>query len=143
MNALDTLIRLRRDALDRRRQVLASLDERRAIVVERQEALEARILDEKAVANADATLLFIYDGFARKAIQDREELSRAAEDLDSEIEAAAEDLRHAFSELKKFEIAREQKERHEQIEADRRERRVGDELALSRFRHAQRAGDGD
>ena len=74
MNALDTLIRLRRDALDRRRQVLASLDERRAIVVERQEALEARILDEKAVANADATLLFIYDGFARKAIQDRDAL---------------------------------------------------------------------
>ena len=139
--ALETLIRLRRDALDRRRQVLASIEDRRATVVQQQAALETLILDEQGVARVDSTVLFAYDGFARRSIEKREKLARTAEDLDGEIDAASDDLRLAFSELKKFEIARDQRERRETIMLNRREQRTADELALSRFRHTRRAAE--
>jgi flagellar export protein FliJ len=135
VKALETLIRLRRDALDRRRQVLASLEQRRADVTARRSDLERRITEEQSVASANENLMFSYNGFARKSIQDRAELEGVARELDSEIEAASEDLQRAFTELKKFEIARDQRDQREKIELDRQERRTGDELALSRFRH--------
>ena len=141
--ALETLIRLRRDALDRRRQILASLEDRRATIDQRQAALEAHILDEQDVAGADATVLFAYQGFARRSIAERETLTRAAVDLDGEIDAASDDLRLAFSELKKFEIARDERERREMDMLDRREQQTADELALSRFRHTHRAAATD
>ena len=138
MKALETLIRLRRDALDRRRQALAALEQRRADLSARQQALEQRIVDEQRVAASDASLLFAYDSFARRSIEDREALARAAAELDDEIEAASEDLRRAFTELKKFEIARDQRDLRERVESERREQRSDDEMALSRFRHEQR-----
>ena len=141
MKALETLIRLRRDSLDRRRQTLASLEQRRADLTARQLELERRITEEQSVASANESLLFSYDGFARKSIQGRAQLEGIGRELDSEIEAASEDLRQAFTELKKFEIARDQRDRREKIELDRQDRRTGDELALSRFRHDRLRSD--
>jgi len=135
MKAIDTLIRLRQQALDQRRQALAALHARRAGVDDECAALESRLLAEQALAASEPGLMFGYGGFARKVIEDRARLSQLAADLDAEIDTAIGEVRSAFAELRKFEIARDRRLQREHDERERAEQKATDDLTISRLRH--------
>ena len=132
--ALETLIRLRRQALDQRRKRLAALEQgRRALDDERAE-LERSVLVEQHVAAGDPGLISAYAGFARRVMAARAALDVKSAALDQEIAAAQDEISIAFSELKKFEIARNERRRREATEAARQETRAIDEVGLAGFR---------
>lgn len=135
MKALDTLIRLRRQALDRRRQALGALHARHDQVTNEQRALEDRLVKEQSVAASEPGLLFGYGGFARKVIEERAHLADLAEKLDIEIDTAIDEVRQAFAELRKFEIARDRRREREHDARERSEQKAVDDLTLARIRH--------
>ena len=137
MRALDTLIRMRRDALLDRRRVLVELDAGRAVVVRRLAALAAALDDEQRIAAGSLVALYAYRGFAEQVIAERAQLERSMQELDARIAKAREDLAAAFSELKKFEIARDQRLRRERQARAQAEQKALDELALARYRHGR------
>ena len=135
MKALDTLIRLRKQALDRQRQALAALQARRDEVDREGVALEAELVAEQDVASRAPDLMFSYGGFARKVIAERERLAQRAAELDAEIDAAIDEVRAAFAELRKFELARERRLLQEQEERERADQKAVDDLTITRLRH--------
>lgn len=135
MKALDTLIRLRQQALDERRQALGALQSRRADIDHERTALEATLVEEQALATSQPDLMFGYDGYARKVIAERARLDHLAVELDAEIDAAITEVRVAFAELRKFEIARERRLNQELEERERAEQKATDDLTITRLHH--------
>lgn len=135
MNALDTLIRLRQQALDRQRQVLGALQTRRADVERDRTALEASLAGEQALAASEPSLMFGYGAYARGVIETRARLDHLAKELDEKIDAAIVDVRAAFAELRKFEIARERRLERERNERERAEQKATDDLTITRLQH--------
>lgn len=135
MKAIETLIRLRQQALDRQRQALAALRARRGDVDRQADALEAQVLAEQTLASTQPDLMFSYGGFARKVISDRARLAEMAVALDAEIDTAIADVRAAFAELRKFELARDRRLEIEREERDRAEQKAVDDLTITRLHH--------
>ena len=135
MKALETLIRLRQQALDRQRQALGALQSRRAGIAQEHAALEASVAAEQALAASDQDLLFYYDAFARGVIEKRAKLDQLALELDAQIDAAILEVRAAFAELRKFEIARDKRLERERNERERVEQRAVDDLTITRLQH--------
>jgi flagellar export protein FliJ len=134
MRALATLIRMRREALDERRQRLSAFETRLAALEREGERLEAQVRHEQEVAGQAGEVLFAYQGFATRVIIERERLAQARAAFEDQIVAAREDLAVAFSELKKFEVARDQRRRREHVARTRAEQKEFDEIALVRHR---------
>jgi len=139
LRALETLIRLRREALDGRRRALGDLESRRAALDREAAALEARLVCEQETARAAPEALYAYQAFARRVIAERAGLQQAGRALDDRIAAAREDLRVAFGELKKFEIAHDQRVAAERRAEERAAQKVLDEIAVETFRRGARA----
>ena len=135
MRALDTLIRLRQQALDRQRQALGALQARRAGVDDERATLEASLVAEQALAASTPDLLFGYSGFARKVIDERARLDQLAAELDAKIDTAIAEVRAAFAELRTFEIARDRQLQRENDERERAEQKAVDDLTITRLHH--------
>jgi flagellar export protein FliJ len=135
MKALDTLIRLRQQTLDRQRQALAALRSRRDGIDQEAAALETQLVTEQALAASEPDLMFSYGGFARKVIDERARLAHLADELDGEIDAAIGEVRVAFTELRKFEIARDHRLQREHDERERTEQKAVDDLTITRLHH--------
>lgn len=135
MNALDTLIRLRQQALDRQRQALSALQSRRAAIARERADLDASVAAEQALAASDQDLMFYYDAFARGVIAKRDRLDQLAVELEGQIDAAIAEVRAAFAELRKFEIARDNRLERERNERERAEQRAVDDLTITRLQH--------
>jgi len=132
--ALETLIRLRRQALDQRRKRLAGLEQSRQMLDDERAALERSMIAEQQLAAGRADLVGAYGGYARRVIAARAEFDSKRALLDREIAAVHEEISIAFSELKKFEIAQTARQRREQAEAARQETQAIDEVGVDGFR---------
>jgi flagellar FliJ protein len=137
MRALDTLIRMRHDALLARRRALIELEAAHATLARELAALEAALDDEQRTAARTFEALYAYPGFAERTLGERARLEQDMRLLDARITQAREDLSVAFGELKKFEIARDQRAMRERRARARAEQKTLDELALTRFRHGR------
>ena len=135
MKALDTLIRLRQQALDSRRQELGALQARRAGVDQDRSVLETNLRREQTLAADHPELLHGYDGFARGVIARRGQLDQLAAELDQEIDAAIGQVRLAFAELRKFEIVRDRRLEEEREEREHAEQVAIDDLTITRLHH--------
>lgn len=134
------VIRLNRWNVDeaRRRlgQILRARDdlERRARDLETQLGAEQKIA---AVAPVEGGLL--YGNYARWVIERRRQLAAAIDEIEKNVAAVREQLREAYRELKKYEVAEAARERQKQKELDRREQFELDEVGAqgARRRRAQ------
>lgn len=134
MSGLDSLIRLHRWKLEEKRRALADLESLMDDLLTRASDLEVEILDEQKAASDSEEAGFAYAAYATQAIHRRGVLAQSAAELEEKIEAARDDVKEAFQEAKKFEIARKRKLERERIVTARRERIVEDDLALDMFR---------
>jgi flagellar export protein FliJ len=82
-----------------------------------------------------------YAGYAKALIERRETIEQSIRECDQQIAAATEEVREAFGELKKFEIARANRERRAQEAAGRVEQAGFDEMGLSIHRRRDQGGE--
>lgn len=133
---LETLIRLNRFEVDEKRRALQALLDREAEIQATIRRLDAELkAEQEAAARPEAAELgAVYGAFAAAAkTRKAEQLERLA-DLYPEIEAARADLAEAFAGLKKYEIAKRNRDEAEAADAARREGIELDEMGLAAHR---------
>lgn len=109
MKPYDTLIRLSEQQLDDKRRALAALEDRLDQIRAERQAIEDELQHEQRRAAEDAEALFTYGAYAAEVIRRRERADGRIRAIEAEVEAAREDVRLAFAELKRYEITHERK----------------------------------
>lgn len=137
MKGLSTLIRYHGQLLDEKRRALAELqglaDRLRQQLVDLGEEMKR----EQAVAGTSVELSMTYHNYAVVLIERRENLEKMIADVDQQIVAATNEVADAFQELKKYEIAKANRDKRAEEEANRREQTEFDEMGLSIYRRRE------
>jgi flagellar export protein FliJ len=139
MADLAPLIRFRKHGVDEKRRVLAQLlreaetVERQKKVIEDQMNREIAMAKELGRIDADAYLGKYLQG-ARKKVK---ALEMALKKMEGRIEAAQEEIRESFAEMKKIEITQELRDKREDAAQKRKEDNELDDIAIDRFRRNQ------
>lgn len=133
---LDPLIRLRKHAVDEKQRVVAQLYreaeniERQKKVVEDQMAEEKRLAEEM---NRPEAIAF-YTRYAEGARKKIAALQASLKKMEARIEAAQEEMRAAFAEMKKIQITQARREEREAKEVQKKEDAQMDDIALDQYR---------
>lgn len=141
MTALNSLVRVHQWELDEKRQKLADmerlLDKMHSDLMTLDDAYEA----EKQVASTSPEAAAAFPNYAEAVKQRRQRMQESMEVLSASIEAAREEVRASFQELKKYQTAESNERRREEVKRAKREQEALDEvgLALYRRRAARRA----
>jgi flagellar FliJ protein len=126
-NELHTLIRLSQWQLDEKRKAMAVL----LAKVEAVETEKARVLAELEAESKKPPEAFeggLTQGpFIKASYQKRDQMDELLKALAAEVEAAQTEIQTAFEELKRYEIAAEQRALKAKKEAARRETKALDE----------------
>ena len=131
MSALGSLVRVHTWALNEKRQTLAGLEELADKLHGDLEALEAELQREQSAATGSIEGTIAFPAFVAAALERRKRLRVSIANLDLGIEAAREEVREAYQEVKKYELARDNDERREQEKLALTERKDLDELGAT------------
>jgi flagellar export protein FliJ len=134
VKGLRTLIRLRKQDLDELRRDMATLEGRRAALIARREMLDREFAEEQRFVAETPNMAFAYGAYAQRVIAEREDIAARKQALEADMAALGERVAEAFAELKKYEIAMNQRLQRQRAEAARREQRDLDELGLNMHR---------
>ena len=134
MKGLPTLIRVRTWALEEKRRKVADLEALETQLLEAIARLDDEVQLENQVASDDTDARFTYGSYISVAIDRRRTLDASVDDVRRQIEAAREEVTLAYQELKKFEVAHNNRKRRVREEANRREQIVLDEIAIEGHR---------
>ncbi len=142
MTALGSLVRVHSWALNEKRQKLTGLEELVDKMHQDLERLEAELNSEQraAVGSMEGTIAF--PAFVAAALERRKKLRDSIANLGLAIDAARAEVREAFQEVKKYELAQDNYERREREKIARREQRELDELGAD-IHQRKTAFDGD
>jgi flagellar FliJ protein len=134
MADLSALIRLHKHELDEKRRILGEYYSELALLERDRRNMEREFeLEKEAVRQMD-DVPFTFAGYADTIRQKREDFDRAEAALEKKIERAKEDLMETFSELKKYEMTQEERERLEEEERRFKESQAMDAIGLEGFR---------
>ena len=134
MKGLPTLIRVRQWELEEKRLKLADLEGLAAQLEEAIARLDDEVRMEQGIASASNEVNFAYAPYALAAIERRRTLVASLEDVRQQIVAAQEEVTIAFQELKKYEIAQDNRRKRARVESNRREQIVLDAIAIESHR---------
>jgi flagellar export protein FliJ len=115
MKSRETLIRLRKFQVDEKRRKVAQIEGMIAEFERMAGDLDREIKVEQDRAGIDDPGHFAYPTYAKAAMQRRDNLTRSADDLQSQLEDARGQLAEAFEELKKVEILEERDQNRERL----------------------------
>jgi flagellar protein FliJ len=137
VTAIAKLIRFHRFQLDEKRRNLKELEERASEIETALSDLAAKIEAEKNVASENYEAGKDFASFIQAALGRREKLDDELLEAQQRVDVAREDVREAFSEVKKYEITKANRDTDAALETTRREQIDLDEVALNnhRFRH--------
>ncbi|MDJ0607952.1 MAG: flagellar FliJ family protein [Kiloniellales bacterium] len=135
--ALDSMIRLHRWMLDEKRRSLADLQVFAEKLKDDMTQLDRDLERESDALEDEGTVALAYPTFVAVALERRQKLSDSIANLETEIEAAREEVAEAFRELKRFEAARDSQQAQAKAERARRERINQDELAVGLYRRSR------
>jgi flagellar FliJ protein len=138
VKGLAALIRLHRWRLDEKRRELVELERLEDRLLESVRQLDQEVAAEQAFAQQSNMGGLSYGGFAAGIIVRRERLAASMAEIRQQMDLKTEEISEVFRELKRYEIARDQREKREQIEADRRAQVALDEISL--VQHQRRLG---
>ncbi len=131
MSALGSLVRVHTWALNEKRQTLVGLEELADKLHGDLEDLEAGLQREQSAATGSIEGTIAFPAFVAAALERRKRLRVSIANLDLGIEAAREEVREAYQEVKKYELARDNDERREQDKLALTERKDLDELGAA------------
>ena len=128
---LRNLVRLHEWAVDEKRRKLGELLRLVRNLEDQVWRLEEEVVREQATAGAmPEEAGFMYGNYANAVIERRQRLKDSIARMETEISVAQEELREAYRDLKKYEVAQETRERNEVEERERRDQQVLDEVGL-------------
>lgn len=131
---LANLIRIHEWRVDEKRRRLGDLQRMLTEFLEQARRLEEELVrEQKVAARVPSEGGYYYGGYAQAVIARRETLAHSIAKTEDEVAAAREDLREAYRELKKYEVAQANRTAAEKKEEDRRETAVLDEVGLQAF----------
>lgn len=135
---LATLIRLAKLQLDEKRKQLAVLlakeDEMKAMRAVVLQRLEAESKNSQNALEGGRS----HGAFVKASFKKRDEIDAAIVELNKFIQSAREEVRQAFEEMKRYEIAQDQREQKARKEAQRRDTKQLDEVGGELNRRRQR-----
>ncbi len=134
MSALGSLVRVHTWALNEKRQTLAGLEKLAEKLRHDLEVLEAELGQERSAATDSIEGTIAFPAFVAAALERRKRLRVSIANLELAIEAAREEVREAYQEVKKYELARDNHERRERDRLALRETKALDELAMTLHR---------
>ena len=134
MTALGSLVRVHTWALNEKRQTLSGLEELAEKIRNDLEGLEADLGRERSAATGSIEGTIAFPAFVAAALERRKRLRVSIANLDRAIEAAREEVREVYREVKKYELARDNHERRERDRVALRERKTLDELGATLHR---------
>ena len=140
MTALGSLVRVHSWALNEKRQKLAGLEDLAGKMHEDLEQLEAELNNEQRAAAGSIEGTIAFPAFVAAALERRGKLRESIANLGLAIDAARAEVREAFQEVKKYELAQDNHERREREKVARRERRELDELGTNIHQRKKASG---
>mgnify|MGYP001807176419 CR=1 FL=1 len=142
MQQLGTLIRLNKLTVDERRRAVADARNVLEQLQEERAKLDRELAAEKAVAGASLMGAMTLAGYLKQARLRRDAIDRSIVQALEEVAEAEEALAIAFQELKRYELAQEERDRQRKQELARRETQKFDEIGSMRFHRQQAEGEG-
>ncbi len=137
MADLSVLIRLQKHELDEKRRVLGELYAALAELERKKRELEREFEREKQSLKNSSDVHYTFAQYTDSVIKKRKEFAEAEAELEKNIEKAKLSLLDTFSELKKFEMTQEERERIEAEEQLFRENQDMDAIGLEGFRRKE------
>lgn len=138
MRPFDTLIRLSERTLDEKRKHLAQLEAALSTARRTRAALDIELAAEQKAAAASVDAARTYGAYARQMIQRRHQADQLVAAVEAQVEAAREEVRTAFAELKRYQITHDARLAKLAQEQARKDQAVMDETAQNL---ARRKGD--
>lgn len=137
---IPTLIRLQQRELDTLRKRMLILTQNRDNLLAQADALLAELEQEVKLAGELAGMAGFFGDYSKRIKGQREGLHKEAAKLEKKIEALSLEINHAFSDLKKYEIAYERQLEREKKKREREEQKQMDEIAARKHAEAQHGG---
>jgi flagellar export protein FliJ len=134
MADLSVLIRLHKHELDEKRRILGTLYSSMNLLERERRTLERLYEMEREAVNVAGDVHFTFAQYTQKVRQKRQELEDAEKELEKQIETAKDSLMETFSEMKKYEMTQEERDRLEAEERRIREVKAMDDIGLEGFR---------
>ncbi len=132
---LKTLVRMSEWTVDEKRRSLGVLLRQFDELETSLENLEKElVVEQRAAAVSPHEAGINYGRYAASVISRREYLNRAIQTIEKQIVSAREDLSDAYLELKKYEVAENNRKRLEEEETDRREALLLDDIGIEMAR---------
>lgn len=136
MADLNPLIRVRKHSVEQKQKFLAELY-RQAEELQRQKETILHQMEEERKALetlSSVEMLTAYNHYVEAAKGRISDIDEARGKLEVRIEAAREEMREAFAELKKIEITQERREAEEIAAIEKRQSELLDDIAIEGFR---------
>lgn len=138
MAKLDGLIRVRKHALDQKQKFVAELYRQSEELANQKITLLETLDEEQEKMQEFGVEMLSYFGPYSEAVKERVvEIDEASATLEARIEIAREDMREAYTELKKIEITKERRAGEEEKAINKKESDELDEIAIDGFRRKQ------
>jgi flagellar biosynthesis chaperone FliJ len=133
MKGLVTLIKLHRRNLDQLRKKIVDTERQKNLLLLVAEKLANELASELEVASTHSYFGNFFGNYAERIKKRQEDVAREIINLEQMLHKLAEELSEGFSELKKFEIAQENRLKRQKEEADRKEQIRLDDIAIDQF----------
>ncbi len=138
MADLNPLIRVRKHVVEQKQKFLAELYRQAEELENQKKTLEDQLEEEQEKVQEMGVEMLSYFGPYSEAVKERiVEIEEAAATLNARIEIAREDMRLAFSELKKVEITQDARAKVELDEINKKEADELDEIGIEAYRRKQ------
>jgi flagellar FliJ protein len=134
MQALDTMIRLHKFQLDDKRRKLRELRDLSQQIQMSLQHLDAEVTREQSLAMGNIETQKIFNSFKKMADTRKITLLESLERLEQEVMTVTDEIAEAFTELKRFEITKEDNVAKSKKHKLYQENQQLDEVALQRFR---------
>lgn len=132
---IKSLIRLHEWNVDEKRRKMGELLRLQGELEDQVTQLEEDLVREQKAAAADPALAGLtYGAYAKQVIQRRENLKDSIDQMEFVIGHAQDELSEAYRELKKYEIVDRNRQRRYELQQNRREQSMLDEIALNQHR---------
>lgn len=136
MADLEPLIRLRKHAVDEKQRAVAQLYREAENLEKQKKVVEDQMSHEKKLAeemNRPEAIAF-YTRYAEGARKKIAALQMSIKKMEGRIEAAQEDMRVAFAEMKKIQITQSRREKREAKAVQKKDDAQMDDIAIEQYR---------
>jgi flagellar export protein FliJ len=130
MKSLNTLIRLQQQKVDELRRKFGGLENQKQQLMKRSDQLAEELQKEISLAGQNPEMSGFFGDFAERIKKRRADLAMEMAKLEKQIQELAEQVRLAFTELKKYEIVRDQRLAAKRAKEAKREAEQLDETAI-------------